>query len=133
MMRATERRSMRFRAQQVEALAAGAAAGFEDAVLEDLRAAFPELFASRGAGSARALVREGRARAQGHGFSLKAQVAEYVGLAFMLGARFDEDESLPWAAKILADPAPADPALRIERLSAAARAHLRGLVMRGKR
>jgi hypothetical protein len=120
---------MRFSAAQVEALSAVAAARFEEEVLGDLRAAFPDLFASRGEDAARALVHEARARAEGHGFHLEAQVAQYVGLAFVLGARFDTDAALPWAAKILADPALADPDVRIERLSAGARAYLRGLVM----
>ena len=120
---------MEFRAAQMEVLSAGAVARFEEEVLADLRASFPDLFAARGDEAARALVHEARTRAQEHGFSSEAQVAQYLGIAFVLGAHFDTDEALPWAAKILADPALADPDVRIERLEAGARAHLRGLVM----
>ena len=88
------------------------------------RAAFPDLYAARGEEATRVLVRVAREQARAYGFSLKAHVAQYVGLAFVLGARFDVQESLPWASLILRDPAPISAETRIARLLARGMDHL---------
>src|SRR5689334_14901992 len=107
---------MLIKKQQISRLSEARMTAFEDEALRDLRTAFPALYAARGEEATRDLVRVARERARRYGFSRKAHVAQYIGVAFVLGARFDEEKALPWAGQILRDPSPIAPALRIERL-----------------
>ena len=106
--------------RQLVTLSEADAAHFDDEVLANLRACYPEVVAQRGEEATRELIRFARERARVYGFTERAHVANYVGLAFLLGARFDSDGDLPWAGKILRDGTPLTSALRIERLVAVA-------------
>lgn len=107
-------------------LSSANAARFDDEVLDDLRASFPGMVEERGEEPTRTLIRDARERARAHGFDEASHVAQYIGLAFVLGVGFDTDGALPWAARILDDPTPAGPSVRIARLMTRATDHLSG-------
>lgn len=64
------------------------------------------------------------ARAERHGFTSERNACLYLDLTLMLGAEFDTDPQIPWAAQILADPGFTHPTLRIDHLTNTALAHL---------
>jgi hypothetical protein len=122
---------VKFLRRQITALLDANIVAFDEELLDDLRRAFPTLVEARGEEETRARIRFARDRALAYGFSAKAHVAQYVGVAFLLGARFDTDDALPWAGRILGDPTPIGPAVRIERLVARAMDHVAALDAEG--
>ncbi len=56
------------------------------------------------------------ARAECYGFTTRGPIRLYVQMVFLLGASFDTDPLLPWAAEVLSDQTIADQAERSARL-----------------
>jgi hypothetical protein len=70
-------------------------------------------------------IAQGVRRARSYGFVTPEDVCQYVDLMFALHADFDRDDGLPWAKDLLTDPEIAEPAVRMDLLTDAARDHLR--------
>ena len=64
-------------------------------------------------GDVAGFVRMGIQRAAAHGFDAQVDTALYLNLMAMLGAEFDEDPQIPWAARGLDDPSIPSPSARL--------------------
>jgi hypothetical protein len=108
------------------ALEHSALAQYQARLCERLFALYPEEAGALGAAGVATLVADGQAQAASYDIDSERDVALFVDLMLFLGAGFDSDPGLPWAAEILSDELILDPGLRIDTLHARAVAHLNG-------
>jgi hypothetical protein len=95
---------------------------FEDRVIAHVRQFFPEESGRLDEPELRETIRYGMGRAETYGLVSERDVCWYIDMMFAFGRDFDVDPDLPWAAEILNDKA-AEPAVKTERLCAAAEEH----------
>jgi hypothetical protein len=100
---------------------------FERWLQSHLRQYFPKQCAGLTDAELRQTVRTGIARGRRYGFVHEADLCRFTDILLVMGADFDSDPRLPWAAAILNDPGLARPGVRIEMLQEAAAGHLRKL------
>jgi hypothetical protein len=110
------------KSSQFDALVAARVGQFEDELLGKIETVFPRETDRLDDDGMREVVRLGMARAQVHWFSADEDVFAYVALTIMLGAWFDEDPQLPWAAEQLVAPGASE--ARAKPLYARAMRHL---------
>jgi hypothetical protein len=110
------------KSSQFDALIAARVAQFEDELLGKIETVFPRETDRLGDDGMREVVRLGMARAEAHWFSADEDVFAYVALTIMLGAWFDGDPQLPWAAELLIAPGTSE--ARAKALYAHAMRHL---------
>lgn len=94
---------LRIRGEQVEVLAGAMADGAEERISAHLRRVWPEETAAMSEDELARWVRYGVAKGGRYGITAEYDVARLVDLMFALGAQFEEDPSLPWAAEALRD------------------------------
>jgi hypothetical protein len=90
-----------------------------------VREYFPEECSKLTAAEVRKTIRDGMAKARRHGFSDDADVCRFIDISVVLGAGFDVDPELSWAAALLNDPQLTEPGIRMDMLFEAACAYLR--------
>jgi hypothetical protein len=115
---------VQIRKEQMKAFEGAAVVNFEAHVAEKLKDRYPKQCAAMGQEAVKALVRLGRAQAEGHGFKTSRAIDAYIHLLPPLGAYFDRDPQAPWAAQILAKNDFKDEPARIEALRGRALEHL---------
>jgi hypothetical protein len=96
---------------------------FEQSVLAFLEKTYPAQCKAHGREAVAALVRAGSGRSQRYGIKTDDEVRRFIALMLLVGAEFDTDPRLPWAANILSKRKPG--AEKIVALEAAARLHLK--------
>jgi len=106
-----------------ELIPASPAAGREDATAARLTELFPQKCEELGVMGVRRLVGDAATRAAHQGVVGERGVTLVATMMLLLGSGFDADPQLPWVTEILRD-APGNEAAAVERLLAAARAHL---------
>jgi len=116
---------LHIRRAQKDAFHDAAVRDFEERMLAHLRDFSPKHFRILDDDEVRAVIRDGMARAEGHGFTWERTIRYYVDMMFMLGSGFDRDPLLPWAAEGLGEGAPADQNTRVDRLYERAWEHVR--------
>jgi hypothetical protein len=89
---------------------------FEAEMLVHLKRFAPPACELLGDDQVRKVIRFGLERARLHGFTNRGPLRFYVELIFLLGGDFDTDPLLPWAGKILDDPAEHDQMRRADHL-----------------
>lgn len=113
-------------AEQMAAFQHNAEARYADDLCARLSALYPEETTALGDARLRRLVAEGIPKARTYDLAAERDVALFVDLMLFLGAGFDTDPNLPWAAAILNDDYITDPQLRIDTLHARALQHFSG-------
>lgn len=103
------------RQRQIEAIAAPMRRVFEDKLIADLRAAFPEQCATMEELEIRQAIREGVSRATRNGFENDGQFKRWIFMMFTFGAQFESDPECPWAREVLRYGAPSSE-VKMERL-----------------
>ncbi len=93
------------RKEQVLALIQAASGPFVRRLTVDLQKLFPEQIAELGPGGTRTVIESGIRKAHEYGMTRENEIAQFVGLMFMLGRDFDEDPDFIWAHRILRDSA----------------------------
>src|SRR5689334_19056010 len=96
------------RKEQMKALAAYMQQAFEDRVLKQMATEYPQQFKLISAeepsdSKARAVVRDGVARAAGYGITAEADVERYIALMFAVDPQFETWPKMKWAVAILND------------------------------
>ena len=91
------------RAEQMNNLERAQEARFRDDLVEQLKSFAPRLCEIVGEAAVQQAVRRGLAKADSYGFTYRGPARFYTELTFVLGANFDTDPQLPWAARILND------------------------------
>ncbi|MFH0727541.1 MAG: hypothetical protein V2B19_14525 [Pseudomonadota bacterium] len=89
------------REEQIEALAAAVAGGFETELVKHIKNFAPRHSAVVGAEGIRETVRRGMERARTYGFTNRGPSRFFVELMVMFGSQFDTDPLLPWAEGVL--------------------------------
>lgn len=92
-------------------------------MVDHFRDHLPAHFAAFGEDAVREAVRYGIGRARSYRIASQAGVRVFVQMMFVFGPAFDADPNLPWAARWLTGEG--DEVVRVRRLIAAAREHLR--------
>jgi len=92
---------IKLREAQVLALIKAASGPFIRRLEADLRELFPERFSELGTNGTRAAIESGIEKARGYGMTREKEIAQFVGLMFMLGLEFDRDPDFLWAQRIL--------------------------------
>jgi hypothetical protein len=105
------------RREQMRALSQITREALVERLAAHLRKHFPDACAALGPEGLVALISEGLARAEKHGFHSNTDVARWLNLMVTFGRAFDEDPRLPWAAARLASDAPSMNALYAEALT----------------
>ena len=93
---------------------------FEDRMVVHLNQFFPKEAKDLGEPRVREEIRYGIQRAKRYEIVSEKDVACYIDMMFKFGRDFDKDPKLPWARRILNDPAVTDPSMKMERLREAA-------------
>jgi hypothetical protein len=96
---------------------------FERWVVSHMREHFPSQCANLGDTELLQLARAGIAKARRHGFVKKSDLCRFADLTLVMGADFDTDPGMPWAAVILGSAVSGE--VKIELLETAATDHLR--------
>lgn len=112
------------RPEQIEALARGAARGFESMMLKHLHDYFPNRCALLEQEELRTAIRYGIERAEFYGMTAVRCVRIYIDTMMMLGGDFDRDVQLPWAGAVLVDQSIPDQFRRADTLYDEAAAYL---------
>lgn len=87
--------------EQIDALKLIARKDFERRMMRHLKDFFPEKTGSASEEQARAFIAHAIARAKEYGIVKERDVARYVILATLFGARFDSEKRYRWAKQIL--------------------------------
>lgn len=87
--------------EQLDALKRIAGKDFERRMLRHLKGFFPEDGGSASEEQARAFIAHAVSRAREYGIVRERDVARYVILATLFGARFDSEKRFRWAKQIL--------------------------------
>lgn len=117
------------RREQVEALSESALKDFEKLMMPHLKKFYPEFVEMAGPAKVKEFIRLGVKRAASYYITAKKDVSRYIDLMASLGADFDKNPDLPWAAEILRTRNPAD--TRIKILIETAAKHLKGASSNG--
>ena len=112
------------RNEQIRVFRREAEARFDRRLGAHFRQFFPRQCGFLGEGPLLAGLQAGRRQAEAKGFRAQREIALYISLMFLLGAGFESDPQIPWAAAILEDRTPVDPFARLTRLYEAASDHL---------
>ena len=115
---------MIIRKDQLDALSAIAQQRSERRILGHVRRHYSEKLSAVGEPVMLQLIRRSALRVSSYGIVSERDWARFFGLMLVFGLRFDEDVKLPWAKRILTDPA-LTPAERMDRLWATAMHFLR--------
>lgn len=94
---------LRISGDQVDVFRSATLAKFEEQMMERCAELGPLRCAALGVAGLRAAVRATIRRAADHGFTFRGPVRLFVELSLLLGAGFDRDEMVPFAAQILAE------------------------------
>ena len=122
---AEDRPDLVIRDAQLEAFRDEAGAGFHRRVGRHLKDHFPEDCAELGAEGLSEAVDHGVERAAAHGLQRERDVCLFMGLIFLFGPSFEEDQ--PWAGRILRDERLASAEARMDTLWSEAEQHLQRL------
>lgn len=114
------------RAAQLTALDDAQAGRHLDNLVAEIRERLPRHAAALGDIGLRDAVAAAVAQAQAHGLETVQAIGLFAHLQFVFGAGFDLEQ--PWARDVLLDAAPLDEQLRLQRLLAAAQAHVAGRI-----
>ncbi len=109
------------RKEQMKALGRIRRLGFEVRLARHARKFFPEPCREMDDEVLQAVCQRAIRRAAYHGMVAEADVARFLSLMLVFGRRFDEDPSLPWARRVLAQDV--GPTLKSHRLYFAALEH----------
>lgn len=109
------------RQEQMQALGRVRRLGFEDRLARHARKFFPEPCREMDDVALRGVCRRAIRRAAHYDMVAEADVARFLSLMLVFGRRFDEDPSLPWARRVLAQDI--GPTLKSQRLYFAALEH----------
>lgn len=120
------------RREQMDAFGLLGSTEFKDFMVRHITHHFPVHAEVWGKDLMLAVVEDGAAAGRKHGLASGRDLCHFIDFRVMLGASFDTDPQLPFAARILADrnlPAPTD---RLNRLYDAVRSYLDAVVGRGQ-
>jgi hypothetical protein len=109
------------RKEQMAVLAQYMLDKFAEAMVEHIRQSFPALYDERGEAGVREMIQYGIRRAQTYGIDVHQDICRFIDLMAVFGREFDKDPNLPWASRILNDPAIEDSATRMHQLYTEAR------------
>ena len=102
------------RRSQLEVLGIQSRVRFEQKLVDHFLRVYPrECRQAGGAEQVRNLVRNGIDHGLRRGFTAESQIGLFVALRFIVGAGFDRDPQIPWAAEILDNPSIRNLDLRI--------------------
>ena len=113
------------RKQQHETIAQAERQRFEDWMVGHLNRFFPEHCVALGEDGVRQAIADGISRSENYGIISQRDVCKYTDMMFAYGRKFDENESLPWAAEILNDESlEGQPSKKMDRLIKAGKRNL---------
>ena len=112
------------RHEQLRTLEQAPQDAFDVFMVEHIGVHFPQHLMLFGEKTIRDVIQAGRERGEIWRFRTKHQLCLYIDMMIMLGAGFDSDPQLPWAAAILRDQSITHPTTRIDRVYTEAMAYL---------
>lgn len=107
---------LKIRESQIQSFERAAVQSFELRTVEHLNGSFPKHCGILGDPGVREVILIGSEKAGGYKITTESGIWLYLDLMFLLGAGFDEDLLLPWAAEILKNERIKRESDRIERL-----------------
>lgn len=109
------------RKKQMEALGRMMLDQFADEMVGHLRKFFPAACDSLGETGVNETIQYGISKAGKYGIEIHRDICRFIDLMFVFGRDFDTNPEVPWASRILNDPAITDADTRIDRLLEEAR------------
>jgi hypothetical protein len=112
---------LKIRKEQREALGKVMLDQFAGEMVGHLRKFFPAQCDSLGEAGLDEFIQYGISRAASYEIKKHRDICRFVDMMFVFGRDFDTNPKVPWASRILNDPAIVDPDTRIDRLYEEAR------------